>query len=100
MNFFFTGKIATLSTGTPVDLSVTGTSDSPGNRPDVSGPVSAKIVNGQGVVTGNFGLPPVTRTSFTVLGAASSTMEAALRMAPLGSTVTRKSPNSSSWISE
>jgi carboxypeptidase family protein len=58
-------NIITLSSGTPIDLSVTGTNDSPGNRPDVTGPVTAKIVNGQGVVTGNFSLPPVTGTSFT-----------------------------------
>lgn len=61
-------NIVTLSTGTPIDLSVTGTNDSPGNRPDVSGPVSAKIVNGQGVVTGDFSLPPVTGTTFTRAG--------------------------------
>jgi hypothetical protein len=58
-------NIVTLSTGTPIDLSVAGTSDNPGNRPDVSGAVSAKIVNGQGVITGNFTLPPLSGTSFT-----------------------------------
>jgi hypothetical protein len=58
-------NIVTLSTGTPIDLSVTGTNDNPGNRPDVSGAISAKIVNGQGVITGNFTLPPISGTSFT-----------------------------------
>jgi len=61
-------NIITLSSGTPLDLSVTGTNDSPGNRPDVSGGVSAKIVDGQGVITGNFSLPPVTGTAFTAPG--------------------------------
>lgn len=61
-------NIVTLSTGTPIDLSVTGTNDSPGNRPDVSGAVSAKIVNGQGVITGNFTLPQVSGTAFTSPG--------------------------------
>jgi Carboxypeptidase regulatory-like domain len=58
-------NIITLESGTPIDLSVGGTNDNPGNRPDVSGPVSAKIVNGQGVITGNFALPPLTGSSFT-----------------------------------
>jgi hypothetical protein len=58
-------NIVTLSTGTPIDLSVTGTNDNPGNRPDVSGAVSVKVVNGQGVITGNFTLPPISGTSFT-----------------------------------
>jgi len=58
-------NIVTLSTGTPIDFSVTGTGDNPGNRPDVSGSVSAKIVNGQGVITGNFTLPPLSGTTFT-----------------------------------
>src|SRR6202158_317183 len=58
-------NIITLSTGTPIDLSVNGTNDNPGNRPDVSGGLSAKIVNGQGVITGNFTLPPVSGTAFT-----------------------------------
>jgi hypothetical protein len=58
-------NIVTLSTGTPIDLSVTGTNDNPGNRPDVSGPVSAKIADGKGVITGTFSLPPVSGTAFT-----------------------------------
>jgi hypothetical protein len=58
-------NIVTLSTGTPIDLSVSNTNDSPGNRPDVTGGVSAKIVNGMGVITGNFALPPVSGGAFT-----------------------------------
>jgi len=61
-------NIITLESGTPIDLSVTGTNFAPGNRPDVSGAVSAQIVNGKGVITGNFTLPPVTGTSFTSPG--------------------------------
>jgi hypothetical protein len=53
-------NIITLSSGTPLDLSVSGLSVSPGERPDVSGPVSARIVGGQGVISGNFSCPPTT----------------------------------------
>jgi Carboxypeptidase regulatory-like domain len=58
-------NIVTLSTGTPMDLSVNGT---PGNRPDVTGPISVRIDHGAacapvsagscGVITGNFSTPP------------------------------------------
>ncbi len=47
-------NIVTLQTGTPFDLFYND--DSPNNRPDVSGPISAKInhATGQGIITGNF----------------------------------------------
>jgi hypothetical protein len=58
-------NIVTLSTGTPIDLSVNGT---PGNRPDVTGPVSARIAHGAacgpvsagscGIITANLSTPP------------------------------------------
>lgn len=60
-------NIVTLSTGTPMDISVNGT---PGNRPDVNGPVSARIARGAacapissstgscGIITANFSTPP------------------------------------------
>lgn len=60
-------NIITLSSGTPIDLSVTGTNFSPGNRPDATG-VSAKIVNGQGVIAGNFTLPANNGAAFTSAG--------------------------------
>jgi hypothetical protein len=47
-------NIVTIGSGTPIDLSIDGT---PGNRPDVTGPVSVKIVNGNGVISGNFTKP-------------------------------------------
>jgi len=50
-------NIVTLQTGTPFDLYING--NSPQNRPDVTGPVSASIVNGHGVITGNFSAPPL-----------------------------------------
>jgi hypothetical protein len=60
-------NIITLSTGTPIDISINGT---PGNRPDVSGPISAKLVHDAncikytgnflcGEISGNFTAPPV-----------------------------------------
>jgi len=55
-------NIVTLNSGTPIDLSVSGT---PGNRPDVSGPVKAKITGGKGVLSGTFTLPPSTGGVFT-----------------------------------
>ena len=58
-------NIVNLTSGSPIDLSVNGT---PGNRPDVSGPVSAKIVRGKGVLTGNFSLPPSVGGVFTRSG--------------------------------
>lgn len=51
-------NIVTLGDGTPIDLNVQGTSNNPGNRPDVTGPVTAKISGGQGIITGNFATPP------------------------------------------
>lgn len=63
-------NIITLSTGTPIDIHVDGT---PGNRPDVSGPISAKLVHDPncsivgktgsllcGEISGNFTAPPTT----------------------------------------
>lgn len=44
-------NIVTIASGTPIDLQMNG---SPNNRPDVSGPVSANIVDGHGVISGNF----------------------------------------------
>jgi hypothetical protein len=61
-------NIVTLGTGTPLDFSVGGTSNNPGNRPDVTGPVTAKIVNGQGVISGNFTTPPEVGGVFTAPG--------------------------------
>jgi hypothetical protein len=55
-------NIVTLNSGTPIDLNVSGT---PGNRPDVSGPVKAKITGGKGVLSGTFALPPATGGVFT-----------------------------------
>jgi hypothetical protein len=67
-------NIVTLSTGTPIDISINGT---PGNRPDVSGPISAKLVHDPncaaatvgntgsflcGEISGNFSAPPVNGT--------------------------------------
>jgi hypothetical protein len=49
-------NIVTLQTGTPIDLYVNGT---PQDRPDVSGSYSAKISNGNGIITGDFTAPPV-----------------------------------------
>jgi outer membrane receptor protein involved in Fe transport len=49
-------NIVTLQTGTPFDLYVNGT---PQDRPDVSGPVSATISGGHGILTGDFAAPPV-----------------------------------------
>jgi hypothetical protein len=53
-------NIITLSSGTPLDLSVSGLNVSPAERPDVSGHVSAKIVGNQGVISGSFSCPPTT----------------------------------------
>jgi hypothetical protein len=50
-------NIVTLQTGTPFDLNVTG--NSPQNRPDITGPISAKISDGQGIITGDLTAPPV-----------------------------------------
>lgn len=61
-------NIVTLATGTPVDLSVTGNNNSPNNRPDVSGPVTAKIVDGKGVIAGNFSTPPALGGIYTRAG--------------------------------
>ncbi len=59
-------NIVTLATGSPMDIKINGT---PGNRPDVTGPISVRIVHGAacsvigqsacGVITGNFSAPPV-----------------------------------------
>ena len=59
-------NIVTLGTGTPIDLSVNGAG--PGNRPDVTGPVSAKIVDGRGIITGNFTAPPTNLGVYTRAG--------------------------------
>jgi hypothetical protein len=59
-------NIITLSTGTPIDININGT---PGNRPDVSGHISAKLVHDPncskytgnalcGEISGNFTAPP------------------------------------------
>jgi len=69
-------NIITLSTGTPIDISINGT---PGNRPDVSGPISAKLVHDPncvkytgnflcGEISGNFSAPPVSGGDFTRAG--------------------------------
>lgn len=60
-------NIITLASGTPIDFSVQGTNFSPANRPDASG-VSAKIVDGKGVISGTFTLPPVTGGAFSSPG--------------------------------
>jgi len=52
-------NIITISSGTPLDFSIQGAPGAPNNRPDVSG-LSAKIVDGKGVITGNFTCPPST----------------------------------------
>ena len=60
-------NIVTLASGTPIDISINGT---PGNRPNVTGPVSAKLVHDPncttytgnflcGEIIGNFSTPPV-----------------------------------------
>jgi hypothetical protein len=60
-------NIVTISSGTPIDISINGT---PGNRPDVTGPVTAKLVHDPnctkytgnflcGEIIGNFSTPPV-----------------------------------------
>jgi len=60
-------NIITLSSGTPFDISINGT---PGNRPDVTGPVSVRMVHDPNCITytgnflcaeitGNFSSPPV-----------------------------------------
>jgi hypothetical protein len=61
-------NIVTLGSGTPLDFSVQGTSNGPGNRPDVTGPITAKIVNGQGVISGNFSTPPEVGGVYTAAG--------------------------------
>jgi hypothetical protein len=48
-------NIFTYGSGSPLDLRIGG---SPDNRPDVSGPVTAEIVNGQGIIRGTFSKPP------------------------------------------
>jgi outer membrane receptor protein involved in Fe transport len=55
-------NIITLQSGTPFDLFVNG---SPQDRPDVSGPVTARIdhATGQGIITGNFSCPPSNGTT-------------------------------------
>lgn len=70
-------NIVTLQTGTPIDLNVNGIL-SQGNRPDVSGPLSAKVVHGSacisananacGVITGNFTKPPVSGGNYARAG--------------------------------
>jgi hypothetical protein len=50
-------NIVTLATGTPIDINTNGT---PGNRPDVIGPVRAVISGGQAMLTGNFACAPST----------------------------------------
>jgi hypothetical protein len=56
-------NIITLQTGTPYDLVVNGSN--PGNRPDVTGPISVKIdhATAQSYITGNFTPPPTDSTS-------------------------------------
>jgi len=59
-------NIVTLTSGSPIDLSVNGT---PGNRPDATGPISLRIGHGAecaaisagscGIITGNFSTPPL-----------------------------------------
>jgi hypothetical protein len=49
-------NIVTLQSGTPLDLYVNG---SPQDRPDLTGPATAKVINGQGIITGDFSAPPV-----------------------------------------
>jgi hypothetical protein len=51
-------NIISLSTGTPMDLNVNGLAGNQGNRPDVSGGVSASIIGGKGVISGTFTQPP------------------------------------------
>jgi hypothetical protein len=59
-------NIVTLSSGSPMDISINGT---PGNRPDINGPISVRIEHGGacltqqktgtcGIITGNFSAPP------------------------------------------
>ena len=53
-------NIVTLQTGSPIDLTSQGAAQ--GNRPDITGPVSAFIDHstGKGVITGNFSCAPST----------------------------------------
>jgi len=70
-------NIITLQTGTPIDLNVPGIVGQT-NRPDASGPSSAKIVHGSacasananacGVITGNFTAPPVSGGNYARVG--------------------------------
>jgi len=55
-------NIVTLGTGTPIDLSVNGT---PSNRPDITGPITAKISGGHGIISGDFSTPPTVGGDFT-----------------------------------
>ena len=49
-------NIVTLQSGTPIDLYVTG---APEDRPDLTGPASTDIVDGKGIIRGDFTAPPV-----------------------------------------
>ncbi len=63
-------NIITLQTGTPLDININGVNGLQGNRPDITGPVSVKVVYGStcnvlsefanvcGVITGDFSAPP------------------------------------------
>jgi hypothetical protein len=56
-------NIVTLQTGTPYDLDVNGSN--PGNRPDVTGPISVKMDHAaaKSYITGNFTAPPADPTT-------------------------------------
>jgi len=69
-------NIITLQTGTPIDLNVPGITGQT-NRPDVTGPISAKIVHGSacganadacGVIMGTFAAPPVSGGNYARVG--------------------------------
>jgi hypothetical protein len=69
-------NIITLQTGTPIDLNVPGITGQT-NRPDVTGPISARIVHGSacganadacGVITGTFAAPPVSGGNYARVG--------------------------------
>jgi hypothetical protein len=61
-------NIVTLQTGTPIDLYVDGVNGGQSNRPDITGPISVRISDGQAVISGNFSAPPISGGNYARAG--------------------------------